>query len=234
MSNYGLLATVNANPRQWLAMVCCLVPVTTVILCASWSMQTGLAPACFPLIDGCLSISAACRPEPVVYLFRTIMLPMSGLLLWFWWNHYQFLKRIQPLSPHVNLMVAGLSMIGTVFLPLYVLFLGTDGQFYEFLRRIGIYFFFAGTGFAQLISSFSQHSRIRYQTTQKAIRYQNLCHTLQVVIVTLMLVSGLLNLVLKEVLADPGSAENIIEWNFGLIMFLWYALQGIIYSKQSS
>lgn len=198
-----------------------MVPIVTVIVCAAWSMRAGLAPACFPLADGCLSISAACRSVPVIYLFRAVMLPMSLLIFWFWWQHVGFLRGVMAGRRGWLLSVAILSLVGTAFLPLYVLFLGTDGEFYEFLRRLGIYFFFAGTGFAQLISTALQSGSTRGPGWR-----------VQAVFVALMLASGLLNLVMKEILANPDQLENVIEWNFGLIMFLWYALQALTYRHQ--
>ncbi|NND70736.1 MAG: hypothetical protein HKN43_04075 [Rhodothermales bacterium] len=33
---------------------------------------------------------------------------------------------------------------------------------------------------------------------------------------------------LKNVLADSDQVENVIEWNFGLIMFSWYGFQAML------
>jgi hypothetical protein len=212
-----------------LGWLCSLVPITTVIACASWSMQAGLAPACFPLLDGCLSISAACRPEPVIYLFRAVMLPMSLLLLWFWWLNNTLLARRSLKKQWQVRAVLVLSITGSSFLPLYVLFLGTEGPVYEFLRRLGIYVFFGATGMAQVLTTFY------LRTTTSSVFHTHgsgksllLAWKLQTVIVMSMLLIGPLNLLLKEILVDSRRAENVIEWNFALAMFSWYGFHAIV------
>ncbi|MBX2879152.1 MAG: hypothetical protein KTR32_04420 [Granulosicoccus sp.] len=189
-------------------------------------MSAQLAPMCFPLLDGCLSISAACRSEPVIYLFRTFMLPMSFVLMLFWWHHRTLLNQLLPRRPVLSVLIATSSLTGSAFLTLYVIFLGTDGNMYEFLRRLGIYVFFAGTGIAQLFTTLALRSVNRsFVIHRKSGHLTILVWRIQFLIVITMLLVGPLNLFLKATLAEPKQAENIIEWNFGLIMFLWYALQ---------
>ncbi len=208
-----------------IARLCWLVPLGTVVVCTTWSMQSGLVTGCFPLLEGCLSISAACRPEPVIYLFRTMMLPMSFVLVWFWLLNHAMLTRCLP-ERHVFVrMVLLLSITGSAFLILYVLFLGTEGSIYEFLRRLGIYVFFGGTGIAQLMTTIGMRSVLRSGTQDSAMtRSGLLAWKFQLVIVLAMLIVGPLNLLLKEILVDSRTVENVIEWNFGLAMFCWYGL----------
>jgi hypothetical protein len=212
-----------------LGWLCSLVPITTVIVCATWSMQAGLAPACFPLLDGCLSISGACRPEPVIYLFRAVMLPMSLLLLWFWWLNKELLARCSLIKQWQVRTVFVLSITGSSFLPLYVLFLGTEGPVYEFLRRLGIYVFFGATGIAQLLTTvYLRSTTSSLSQTHGSGKPLLLAWKLQAVIVMSMLLIGPLNLLLKEILVDSRRVENVIEWNFALAMFSWYGLQAVV------
>ncbi len=194
-------------------------------------MHAGLAPVCFPLIDGCLSISAACRSKPVIYLFRTGMFPMVIVLIWFWWLNNDVLTHWLPKHKVLRLTVLLLSMTGSTFLALYIGFLGTDGPVYEFLRRLGIYVFFGATGFAQLLTTLSMHSSVR-QWTQAGERTHTtlLLWRIQCLIVVSMLLIGPLNLLLKEILLDSRWVENVIEWNFALAMFGWYGLQALLIS----
>ncbi|MGB7301654.1 MAG: hypothetical protein WA888_21805 [Burkholderiaceae bacterium] len=37
---------------------------------------------------------------------------------------------------------------------------------------------------------------------------------------------------MKEILANPDQLESVIELHFGLMMFLWYALQALTYRHQ--
>ena len=212
-----------------IALLCWLIPIGTVIVCATWSMRAGLAPVCFPLLDGCLSISAACRSEPVVYLFRITMIPMSLVLIWFWILNNAVLRQCAFNQLILRRSVLALSISGSLFLVLYVLYLGTDGAVYELLRRIGIYVFFGGTGIAQLLTTIGMRSVVYTRTKNSRCAINGLAAwRIQVMIVIFMLVAGPLNLLLKELLADSYRIENIIEWNFGLAMFCWYGLQALL------
>jgi hypothetical protein len=192
-------------------------------------MQAGLVPVCIPLFEGCLSISAACRSEPVIYLFRSIMLPMSVLLVGFWWLNYRYLTQILPDRRLYRTVVLTLSVTGSVFLILYVIFLGTDGKVYEFLRRLGIYVFFGGTGVAQLLTTIVVRQQFPLKSAESRIDYRRLyALRIQTLIVLAMLIVGPVNLIFKQYVDNPRQFENIIEWNFGLIMFCWYGLQSIV------
>ncbi len=193
-------------------------------------MQTQLVPTCFPLLDGCLSISAACRSKPVIYLFRAVMFPMSLVLIWFWWLNHRRLANFTPVTTVYRQSVFLLSTTGSVFLVLYVGFLGTDGPVYEFLRRLGIYVFFGATGIAQLMTTLAWRPAA---SSGKAKRSVSLAWRVQCVIVLILLCVGPLNLILKEVLIDARQVENVIEWNFALAMFSWYGLQAIVFQGAS-
>ena len=193
-------------------------------------MQTQLVPACFPLLDGCLSISAACRSKPVIYLFRAIMFPMSLVLICFWWLNHRRLADFTHSSVVYRQTVLLLSITGSVFLALYVGFLGTDGIVYEFLRRLGIYVFFGATGIAQLMTTLAWRSAAN---SAKAKRSVSLAWRIQCAIVMVLLCVGPLNLILKEVLINARQVENVIEWNFALAMFSWYGLQAIVFQGAS-
>lgn len=189
-------------------------------------MQAQLVPTCFPLLDGCLSISAACRSKPVVYLFRVVMFPMSLVLIWFWWLNLRRMADFTHSSAAYRQTVFLLSTTGSVFLVLYIGFLGTDGPVYEFLRRLGIYVFFGATGIAQLMTTLAWRQAANYGKTRRSA---TLAWRVQCAIVLVLLCVGPLNLILKEVLTDARQVENVIEWNFALAMFSWYGLQAIVF-----
>ncbi len=217
----------NPDAGTRLGFYCWLLPTVTVTICATWSMQTELAPACFPFIEGCASISAVCRPVPVVYLFRSMMLPVCVLLLVFWWCHHHWLMQYTDGHARLCRLILALSLFGSVFLVLYVVFLGTDGPMYAFLRRLGVYVFFGCTGVAQLLTSWTlRRSRITSGHRPDEPPVWPLALTMQWVMVVFMLTMGPLNLLLKAVLTEPDRMENVIEWHFALVMFAWYALQG--------
>ncbi len=192
--------------------------------------EAQFVPTCFPLFDGCLSISAACRSRPVIYLFRVVMFPMSLVLIWFWWLNRRQMADFECSSAVYRQSVFLLSTTGSVFLVLYVGFLGTDGPVYDFLRRLGIYVFFGATGIAQLMTTLAWRQAANPETAKRSV---NLAWRGQCVIVLILLCVGPLNLILKEVLSDANRVENVIEWNFALLMFSWYGLQAIVFQGVS-
>lgn len=196
----------------WLPMAVGLLPMLVVAICLAWSLGIEAVPRCNPFLEGCMSISAACRSVPVVYLFRVVMLPCCVLLVVFWWRHARHLRDERVAGWRT---MRGLGVAGSAFLVLYVLTLGTDGALYAFMRRSGIYVFFAAAGIAQVVSTWGRRGR-----------YTGLAWRLQQLAVVLMLLTGPLALVLKSMLAEASAdtAENIIEWHFATMMFGWYAL----------
>ena len=203
------------------AAACCAVPIATVVACASWSMGAGLIEPCLPLVDGCTSISRACRQVPVIHLFRATMLPSSALLALFWWQERARLAALAPARVAARRAALGLALLGAAFLPAYVAFLGTDGPVYEFLRRLGIYLFFAGTGLAQAIVTLGIERGAAPGASERRAR------AVRRALVAAMLGLGPLNLALKATLADPDAAENVIEWWFGLAMFAWFGAMAV-------
>ncbi len=167
--------------------------------------------------------------KPVVYLFRTMMLPMSLVLIWFWITNNAVLNQCVPKQQILRRSVFVLSVTGSLFLILYVLYLGTEGPIYEFLRRIGIYVFFGGTGIAQLLTTIGTRSAA-FAITKSAQHTLSglLAWRIQLMVVLFMLIAGPLNLILKETLDDSRRAEYVIEWNFGLAMFCWYGLHALV------
>ncbi|PID62809.1 MAG: hypothetical protein CSB44_03100 [Gammaproteobacteria bacterium] len=217
--------------------------MVTVAICTVWSMSAELAPRCFPFTDGCLSISAACRSTPVIHFFRIVMLPISIVSLFFWWRLAVLpVPTVDARSMYWRI-VRALGIVGSIFFVLYVCHLGTKGEMYEFLRRLGIYVFFGGVGMAQLMATIG-YRRIAGAATpaslvteahrsESRIVHRGAATGMTIVIVTLLLL-GPLNLILKALLEDPDAAENRIEWIFALLMFGWYLLWAMMVRSRAA
>ena len=234
---------VMATPSGY-ATVLGLLPMLIVGICTVWSMTAGLVPPCFPFTDGCLSISAACRSEPVIYFFRATMLPVSALSLYFWLKLVH-LPDAFPVKGQRSwrlwraIRICG--AVGSVFLVLYVSFLGTDGRVYEFLRRVGVYVFFGGVAVAQLTVTLAITNRVMHRgayagTTNGPPEVTTGSRTMalaMLVSVLLMLLLGPLNMLLKATLEDPDAWENRIEWVFGVLLCGWYILWAGVWRQRS-
>lgn len=173
-------------------------------------MSLELVPRCIPFLSGCTSISATGRYAPASFVFKGLLLPYCTLLAVYWWCVVAWLEALPVGRWGAANSCRWLALTSCAALAVYTVLLGSEVPAYEFMRRFGIYFFFLFTVIAQILSGL----RLRaWPPARRAARWQ-------LALAAAMLASGFLNLILKSVLADPDNAENIIEWNFALLMFL--------------
>ena len=119
-----------------LALICFILPTTTVIISYLISVKLNLVTACIPNIEGCTSISRAGRYVPVKYFFKPMMFLYAIFLFLFWYNFLEKIKTINVSEKKLPWFVS----FSILFLILYIVFLG-EGKIYEFFRRIGIYIY---------------------------------------------------------------------------------------------
>jgi len=186
-----------------------LSPVLGVTAAYWLNVDAGLLPSCMPFLDGCTSISSTGRYAPGSLVFRAVMLPQAALLITLWWSSTGWLKTLSSANQaRKSILICG--AVGAVALLVYVSLLGTTQPFYEFMRRFGIYFYFLGTAFAQLILTWSlPASRLR---------------SVMLAVIGAPFILGVINLFQKAVLADPDNIENSIEWTAALLMQVWFVL----------
>lgn len=193
-----------------------IVPVIGVAVAYWLNVKAGVLPACMPLLDGCTSISATGRYQPGSMPFRAALLPQAAFLVILWWISAEWLKKVSPAS-HLRHAVLACGVVGAVALILYVTFLGTKQPFYEFMRRIGIYFYFFGTALPQIFLTVAM-PRSRLRTTM-----------LWVIATPFSL--GLLNWAQKLWLSNSDIFENRIEWVSAFLMQVWFLLLYVAWRK---
>ena len=174
---------------------------------------------CNPYLEGCVSISRAARSGPGLYLFRALMLPCVVVLLLCWHAVRSWLLARSACSPQRARIIFLLGAAGALFLVFYVTALGSEGEWYKWLRRYGVTIFFGGTALAQLLLVASLWPSRNVQVPGALKRPIRLLMAL----VSLQWVAGVLSVVKRLVLSDPDlidRMENIIEWWFALPMAL--------------
>ncbi len=162
---------------------------------------------CFTYLDGCTSISSTGRHGAGYVLFKLTMLPQA-VLLWDFWRQ----PLIDGASRATLRWPRRLGQLGAVFLVIYVVFLGAETPIYALMRRYGVFVYFIGTFAAMVLISRAQwrHARVT------GLRW--LLGTLCLV----MLLLGLAEIPLGKFALADNQAENIIEWNFALLMQAWF------------
>lgn len=202
-----------------LPLIAGLAPIAGITLAYWIGVHSGPLPSCIPYLDGCTSISATGRYMPAALVFRAVMLPQSVVLVILWYFAARWLRDLSSSSKApTTIILAGL--VGAIALLIYVTFLGTKGPVYEFMRRIGIYFYFLGTAISQLTLGFAllRHAKRVRSASLKNIALIMLC------LCGLPFVLGLLNLGLKSVLDDTDFIENQIEWISALLMQAYFVM----------
>ena len=108
-----------------------------------------------------------------------------------------------------------MAIAASAFLVLYTVFLGSSGDFYRLMRRYGVFVFFLGIFIAQIIAT-RRLAMINVEQRPRALLL------VQCVLLGFMTVLGLAEVPLGTFGLKDDVAENIIEWNFSLLMQLWF------------
>ena len=197
-----------------LALICFILPITTVIISYLVSVKLNLVTACIPNIEGCTSISRAGRYVPVKYFFKPMMFLYAIFLFLFWYN---FLEKIKTVNVSEK-KFPWFATFSILFLILYIVFLG-EGKIYEFFRRIGIYIYIFFTVITQFLIS-----KKLYLIKQKIKKIYNIKFIKVNYFLTLFLVIfGIILLPILLIKIDNFSEiKNIISWNYFFLIQLYF------------
>ncbi len=184
------------------------------------SQSLGLIPSCNVYLEGCASISAAGRNEPVIFFFRATMIATAVLMMLFWRLCCCWLAELGERSRTRLVVIELIGYVAGLFLILYSTFLGTDGDAYRLMRRYGVTVFFAFSYLAQLLITGVLWHRLRRGRSPPAAWLPRL----MVATCGLMLLGGLLSIPAAEWALDRSAANNIIEWNLSALLMAWFVL----------
>ena len=209
----------RAIELKWIALLAGTLPIGAGTIAYIISVSTGQVDLCNPFFEGCVSISRAARKEPSLMIFRAIMIPSGVLMMLFWFFTLRWLRQTgddKKITPRILCIIG---IIGGLFLILYSTYLGTDGEIYGLLRRYGITIFFAFTYLAQLMLT----RRIQILGQRDKLRMSKRLYRVLVGLGATLLFLGLVSLPVQYVFYLD-SVNNIIEWNFGLLMCVYFVL----------
>ena len=113
---------------------------------------------------------------------------------------------------------------------LYVTWLGTEGEWYSWLRRYGVTFYFGGTALAQLVLLWvlwPKRSILAGGSLERPIY-------LLMALVSMQWVLGVFSAIKRLLFEDPvllDRIENIIEWYYALPMALAFIVMAWMFHR---
>ena len=184
------------------------------------SAQAGSVPWCLPYLDGCSTISQAGRSGDTIFYYRALVFPYAVLLMLFWLYSVKWLDSLHGYRTKAAHVTFWLGLAGSIGLLVYIDYLGTTGEVNELLRRTGAALYFVLIPLAQTVMLY-----LHYQVLRKVpdntidpgvLRYQ-------LIIVLLMLMIAVASIILVAMEKDSYEIQNIVEWNFSLLINLYSA-----------
>ena len=206
-----LLDLRNAAVLAWL--LAWLGPVCAYLL----SAQAGYVDWCIPHLTGCDSVSATGRHGWGFFVFKAMMMPAAGFMVIYWVLSYRWLSLV-AVPARVDKVILALGLVGTLFLVLYVTFLGSSGDVYRAMRRYGTVVYFGCTYLAQLLFA----KRIMENVTSPIVNWK---YRLAI----FMFVGGLAFAILANFFEDDDFLQNISEWNFASALTIFPLLTWVLW-----
>ncbi len=215
------MASVSTTTRRlWLLpLAAALLPLLATAIAYLLAIRLGLAPACNPFFEGCVSISRAARHELPNILFRGLMLPAAVLQGLCWLLCPAWLRSLDAPPTRWLRLLPWLGVTASACLVLYGSFLGTEGEGYRFMRRYSTAFYFGLTCIGMLIVS-GEMQRL----AAAGRRQRRISHALLALCLALPLL-GLVHVLVPLVLpveAAQDALENITEWWGGAIFTVFF------------
>ena len=207
------------QPRT-IALLVTLLPLFSANTAYLISASANHVPWCIPYIDGCTTISRAARHGDALFLFRGLMMFYAILLICYWWLVKLWLNKLDNHTTRIALTICWLGIIGALFLIIYINFLGSTGSIYRFMRRYGVIFYFSLTPLAHMLM-INHIKKLKIKKPEIAVTTRILYY--QTSVVTLILILGLISVVMSYAGVKTYESENIIEWNYSLLLSLFFA-----------
>lgn len=201
-------------PVRYIAITVALLPFLAANLSYIFSASQGFVEWCNPYLDGCTSISRAGRHGIAYFVFKGLMIPAAVLMMVYWYINYQWLTFMQSRYKKVQRLILVMGFIAPLGLIVYSCVLGSVGDVYFTLRRIGVIIYFSLTFFAQLLLTYCV-SKLDNISLRSAYRVYFL-------ICLAMWGLGLVHLAFEILRPEFDTIDDIIEWNFALLTTLFY------------
>ena len=215
----------------WWALILFAAPLLAVNASLAISIWSEAVPACFPYWDGEISVSRAGRNPPASHLFKSVIVP-SGLLGFFYW--LQAARRMAELAGRKaptrrESTMAWLGAGGAALLIVYAFALGNPGDLYRFMRRVGVYAYFAGVTVAQILFAVNLREVARRGEWNLAAPLACIWAALA----AMLFLAGFGLPLIYFISGSKSVAERTVEWNYLLPMHLFFLASFFAWRRMS-
>lgn len=211
--------------RLWLLpLAIAVLPFVVTHLALLLSIDAGHVAACVPYLTGCTSISRAARHGVANDLFQFVMMPVAVLHALNWYFARRWFASVHD-APRAAASLVPLGIVAASALAVYAYALGTEGDFYRWMRRFGITFYFACSYLAQLVFV----HRLGQLERPPGIEQRGMF-----AIGMVLLGMGLASVAVSASVRDDdlkNAIENVLEWNLALLMTFWFLLQARLWHR---
>lgn len=207
------------------ALIIWLGPLIGVTMSYVFSVQAGAIEACFPHLEGCVSISQSGRHAPGFFIFKATMLPVAAFTLVYWKLCHDWLVALGDSRRSYMSSMLWLGSIASLALILYTTFLGSEGDGYRLMRRFGTTIYFGFTYLAQVLLAARIHSLAATHSELQSIGY------LKLAMCGVILAGGLLMAATKNLVDGQDEIQNIAEWNVATLITLYPFLTWLLWRR---
>lgn len=217
-------------PLHRLVWAQALLPFVTIHLTYLVSAFHGQVEWCVPYWESCTSISATGREVPAKFLFKLGMIPAALIAIALWWLTAQWRRQAAPTSHARSLaLLPWIGAAAAIFLILYTVTLGEEGEAAGTLRRSGVILAFALTYLAQLLMT----RLLGELATARADPWLQAWHARLLALMVLLLCVGLLSLALDAALGPRyDEVEDAFEWVMALLLNLYFAGLALVLRRE--
>ena len=206
-----------------------IIPSVTIILCLITTIYLNILDFCNPFIIGCYSISRVGRSYPAVLLFKPMMIITIVLMIAYFFEHYRIFKKFLLNKIFLNLILLS-GLVSSFSLLVYIIFLGVEGsEIWRFMRRGGIFIYIISLIISQFLIILT-YLKIKndYQVIISS-KIININFYYNVLLIT----CGIIIILLIDVFSLTTSwyVKNIIQWNYFLLMNLFFLNTYFIWKK---
>ena len=206
-----------------------VIPSVTIFLCLGIATYLNILEICNPFISGCYSVSRVGRSYPAVLIFKPMMVITIVLMIIYFFEHYRIFKKFLINKIYLNLILLS-GLISSFALFVYIIFLGIEGsEIWRFMRRGGIFIYIISLIISQFLIVLTY---LKIKNNYEVIVSSKIIN-INFYFIFLLIICGIILILLIDIFSLTTSwyIKNIIQWNYFLLMNLFFLNTYFVWKK---